>query len=143
MKTIEDRLRELEERVRDLEVARMEDNAEPRRQRAMDAPTLEQATSYGDQLMIRPAAVEFWWQRREATGWHKSSANGHPMPVHNWQADLAASRTWATEGAKNNARATNGIAPGQPARSAPKSPQPRQGEVSSAEAQEILGDLLA
>lgn len=71
-------------------------------------PTLDEAIEAGSQLLLGPAAVEHWWQTREASGWQKANAGGGTMPVRNWRADLSASKSWAEEGAAKVEQAKGG-----------------------------------
>lgn len=63
-------------------------------------PKLSEAIEAGSQLMLDSSAVEHWWNTREASGWMKSTAGGSTTPVRNWRADLASSKSWATEGSR-------------------------------------------
>lgn len=60
-------------------------------------PTLEEAIEAGAQLMIKAPGAEHWWNIRESSDWIKANAGGGTMPIRNWRADLAASRTWIEE----------------------------------------------
>jgi hypothetical protein len=71
-------------------------------------PTLEEAIEAASQLMIKPGPAEHWWQTREASGWQKANAGGGTMPVRNWRADLATSKSWAQEGAAKSEHANGG-----------------------------------